>query len=80
VPETQSARCRCHKIANVLDKVPKRLQSQAESQFHEVMYADAREHAREAVERFAEDFSSKYPKAVARSDDERDRLCDCARG
>jgi putative transposase len=72
-PETQSARCWCHKIANVLDKLPKRLQSQAKSQLHEVMYADTREHAREAVERFAEDFGSKYPKAVAslREDEER---------
>ena len=72
-PETQSARCWCHKIANVLDKLPKRLQSQAKSQLHEVMYADTREHAREAVERFAADFGTKYPKAVAslREDEER---------
>ena len=63
-PDTQSARCWCHKIANVLDKLPKRLQAQAKSQLHEVMYANTREHAREAAERFAEDFRAKYPKAV----------------
>ena len=39
-PETRTARCWCHKIANVLDKLPKRLQPQAKRRLHEVMYAD----------------------------------------
>jgi transposase-like protein len=63
-PETRTARCWCHKIANVLDKLPKRLQPRAKRLLHEAMYADTRDHAAEAVERLAEEFESKYPKAV----------------
>lgn len=63
-PETRTARCWCHKLANVLDKLPKRLQPRAKRLLHEVMYADTRDHAAEAVERLAEEFESKYPKAV----------------
>jgi transposase-like protein len=71
-PETRAARCWCHKLANVLDKLPKRLQPRAKHLLHEVMYADTREHAHEAVDRFAEEFESKYPKAAEclRSDQE----------
>ena len=71
-PETRTARCWCHKLANVLDKLPKRLQPQAKRLLHEVMYADTREHAFEAIDRFAEEFESKYPKAAEclRSDQE----------
>jgi transposase-like protein len=63
-PETKPARCWCHKLANVLDKLPKRLQPRAKRLLHESMYADTRGHAVEAVERFSEEFESKYPKAV----------------
>jgi len=63
-PETRTARCWCHKIANVLDKLPKRLQPRAKRLLHEVMYADTRDHAAEASERFAEESESKYPKAA----------------
>jgi transposase-like protein len=73
-PETLTARCWCHKIANVLDKLPKRLQAQAKSRLHEVMYADTKEHASEAVVRFAEEYEAKYPKAVACLQDDQERL------
>lgn len=63
-PETRTARCWCHKLANVLDKLPKRLQPRAKRLLHEAMYADTRDHGLEAVEQFAEEFESKYPKAV----------------
>ena len=63
-PETRTARCWCHKLANVLDKLPKRLQPRAKRLLHEVMCGDTRDHAAEGVERFAEEFESKYPKAV----------------
>lgn len=73
-PETLTARCWCHKIANVLDKLPQRLQAQAKSRLHEVMYADTKEHATEAVARFAEEYEAKYPKAVACLRDDQERL------
>lgn len=63
-PETRHARDWCHKLGNVLDKLPKRLQPRAKALLREAMYADTREHAREAMGRFAEEYEAKYPKAV----------------
>lgn len=71
-PETRHARDWCHKLGNVLDKLPKRLQPRAKALLREAMYADTREHAREAMGRFAEEYEAKYPKAVEclRADEE----------
>ncbi len=41
-PETEEQRCWVHKIANVLDKLPKRLQPRAKSHLHEIMRAPDR--------------------------------------
>jgi transposase-like protein len=64
-PEACEQRCWVHRIANVLDKLPKRLQGKAKEALHEIMYAESREAAREGIERFAADYGAKYPKAVA---------------
>ena len=71
-PETRHARDWCHKLGNVLDKLPKRLQPRAKVLLREAMYADTREHAREAMGRFAEEYEAKFPKAVEclRTDEE----------
>jgi transposase-like protein len=71
-PETRQARDWCHKLRNVLDKLPKRLQPRAKAQLREAMYADTRQHAHDAIERFAEEYEAKYPKAVEclRADEE----------
>jgi len=71
-PETAAARDWCHKMANVLDKLPKRLQPRAKALLREAMYADTKAHAKEAIDRFDEEFGAKYPKAVAclRKDEE----------
>ncbi len=58
-------RCWVHKLANVLDKLPKRLQPRAEEALHEIMYAATRAEARAAIQRFREEYGAKYPKAVA---------------
>jgi putative transposase len=63
-PETQHARDWCHKLRNVLDKLPKRLQPRAKALLREAMYADTREHAIQAMGRFVEEYEAKYPKAV----------------
>jgi putative transposase len=73
-PQTRTARCWCHKLANVLDKLPKRLQPRAKRLLHEVMYADTRDHASEAIDRFAEEFESKYPKAAECLRSDQDQL------
>ena len=41
-PEPQEQRCWRHKLANVLDKLPKRLQPRAKDMLHEIMYAPDR--------------------------------------
>jgi len=63
-PETREQRCWVHKIANVLDKLPKRLQSRAKGMLHEVMYAPDRASAQTAAHDFEREFVARYPKAV----------------
>ena len=53
-----------HRLARVLDKLPKRLQAKAERALHEIMYAECREDAEAEIERFSEEYGAKYPKAV----------------
>jgi transposase-like protein len=64
-PETREQRCWVHRIANVLDKLPKRLHAKAKKALHEIMRADTRKAAQRAIERFEADYGAKYPKAVA---------------
>lgn len=63
-PETREQRCWVHRIANVLDKLPTRLQPQAKRALHEMMYVDTRATCEQAIHRFAQDYEAKYPKAV----------------
>jgi transposase-like protein len=58
-PDTQSQRCWCHKLANVLDKLPKRLQGKAKQALHEAMYAETRQQAEEAIDAFVRDYEAK---------------------
>jgi putative transposase len=64
-PETAGQRCWVHKLANVLDKLPKRLQPRAKSHLHEIMRAADRASALAELVRFQEEYEAKYPKAVA---------------
>jgi transposase-like protein len=64
-PETREQRCWVHRIANVLDKLPKRLHAKAKVALHEIMRAETRKAAKQAIQRFARDYEAKYPKAVA---------------
>jgi transposase-like protein len=63
-PETREQRCWVHKNANILDKLPKRVQPRAKDMLHEIMYAPDRSSAQEDIERFSQEFQAKYPKAV----------------
>jgi putative transposase len=73
-PETQEQRCWKHKIANVLDKLPKRLQPRAKEMLHEIMYAPDRESALEEIALFSEEYDARYPKAVETLTKDQDRL------
>jgi len=61
---TKEQRCWVHKIANVLDKLPKRVQSDAKSLLHEMMMASTEKDAKKSRESFEKLFADKYPKAV----------------
>jgi len=63
-PETQEQRCWKHKVANVLDKLPKRLQARAKEAIHEIMYAPDQESALEEMGRFSQEYGARYPKVV----------------
>ena len=73
-PETQEQRCWKHKIANVLDKLPKRLQPRAKDMLREIMRAPNRESALEDMARFSQEFSARYPKAVETLTKDQDQL------
>ena len=64
-PATRQQRDWVHRVANVLDKLPKRLQPAAKRVLREMMYAESRAEAEALVERFASVYAAKYPKAVA---------------
>jgi len=65
-PRTREQRCWVHKTANVLDKLPKRIQPGAKEMLHQIWMADTRDHAHQAFDLFLETYQAKYPKA-----------CDC---
>ena len=62
--KTEEQRCWVHKNANVLDKLPKRLQADAKSLLHEMMKAEKESDALKARQSFEKLYSEKYPKAV----------------
>jgi putative transposase len=63
-PETREQGCWCHKLGNVLDKLPQRLQPRAKRTLHEMMYAECRADCEAARARFEAEYQPKYPKAV----------------
>ncbi len=73
-PETAEQRDWFHKLGNVLDKLPKRLQPKAKRALHAIMEAATRAEADEQVDRFIAEYEPKYPKAAACLAADRERL------
>ncbi len=71
---TAEQRCWVHRIANVLDKLPRSLQPRAKQALHEIMYAETRAAAERELTRFTQAYGRKYPKAVASLTVDQDRL------
>jgi putative transposase len=65
-PGAREGRCWVHKIANVLDAMPKRVQPAAKRGLHEIMEAPTRADAGRALRDFKDAWEAKYPKAVAK--------------
>ncbi len=73
-PETVGETCWVHRIANVLDKLPRRLQPRAKRALHEMMYAESRAACLDRITAFAAEYGAKYPKAVESLTRDQDQL------
>ena len=73
-PKTRAQRCWVHKVANVLNTLPKSVQRTARGMLAEVRDDKDREHALLAMAAFAHEFGAKWPKAVAIVIDDADEL------
>jgi putative transposase len=73
-PKTRGQRCWVHKTANVLNKLPKSLQSKAKRTLQEIWMAETKKEALVAFDAFIETYGVKYDKAVECLTRDRDTL------
>ena len=71
---TREQRCWVHKTANVLDKLPKRLQPEAKDKIHQIWMAPTKADADKAFDLFVATYEAKYPKATECLSKDRDVL------
>lgn len=72
--ETRQQRCWMHKTMNVLNGLPKSLQTKAKQALHAIWQADTREEAEMAFDLFLNTYEPKYPKATLCLAKDRDEL------
>lgn len=63
-PLTHVQRCWFHKTGNILNKLPKSLQSKAKADLHNIWMAESREEANKAFDLFLEKYKVKYHQAT----------------
>lgn len=63
-PETREQRCWVHKTQNILEKLPKSMQSKAKNRIKDMYMAESKEKALKAYNEFIKLYEDKYPKAV----------------
>lgn len=73
-PRTRQQRCWVHKTANVLDKMPKKVQASAKKKIHDMYMSPTRKDALEAFDGFVKLYSAKYPKACECLEKDKDVL------
>jgi transposase-like protein len=61
---TKEQRCWVHKMANVLDKLPKGSQPKAKRMLHDIYQAEGKADAEKALDLFVETYRAKYPQAT----------------
>jgi putative transposase len=61
---TKEQRCWVHKMANVLDKLPKGTQPKAKAALHAIWQAETKAEAEKAFDLFVATYEAKYPKAT----------------
>ena len=62
-PATRHQRCWVHKTANVLDRLPKRIQKDAKGLIHQMYLSPTKADALQVFNRFLALYNDKYPKA-----------------
>jgi putative transposase len=62
-PETRRQRCWVHKTANILDKMPKGVQSKAKQRIHDMYMAATKQDALKACDAFLDLYEAKFPAA-----------------
>lgn len=73
-PEVREQRCWNHKIINVLDSLPKRLQPEAKEYLCKIPYAKNRAECERLKEQFGKRFGIDYPKAWATLEKDWERM------
>ena len=73
-PETAHQRCWVHKMANVMNALPKSTQPAARAALSEVRDAEDRVHAEKALDQFVKDYEAKWPKATEKVEKDREEL------
>ena len=63
-PKVRQQHCWCHKMLNVLDKLPERVHAEAKPLLRDVYTAPTREEATTRIQRFVKRFEREYPRAV----------------
>ena len=72
--ETRQQRCWMHKMANVMNCMPKSMQPKVKSALHEIWQAPTKDEANKAFDLFEDMFEDKYPKAVNNLRQDREEL------
>jgi uncharacterized membrane protein HdeD (DUF308 family) len=73
-PTTREQRCWVHKTINVLNDLPKSVQTKAKAHLHDIWQAETRAKASAAFDFFVEAYGAKWDKAVAKLVKDRDAL------
>ena len=73
-PATREQRCWVHKVRNVLGALPKSVQAGARKALNEIIGAEDRAHAEQAIQALVSDYGAKWPKAVAKVVDDTEAL------
>jgi transposase-like protein len=73
-PKAAEQRCWNHKMRNVLDRLPKREQTEAKELLRAIVYAPTRAAAVKAREAFKKRYGPWYPKAVATLEEDWERM------
>ena len=63
-PSTRCQRCWVHKTSNIMDKLPKGVQTKAKSSLHGIYEAETKAAAQKAFDLFVATYEAKYPKAT----------------